>query len=231
MKRREFMRQTAVLGTLAGTASLPLFNGCSGTAAEITPAEDLAREHGVLTRIMLIYDECLKRTLSGGELPAEPMLNTAMIVRNFIEDYHEQLEELYVFPRFLKANILAGLVQALWIQHSAGRKLTDHIIEFGKSNAPADQEAVKKVTAVMNAFNRMYRVHHSREDTVLFPAIREIVSSSEYDSMGTEFENKERELFGGKGFETIVSRIEEIEKTLGIFEISFFNPAVELTEK
>ena len=48
---------------------------------------------------------------------------------------------------------------------------------------------------------RMYGPHEAREDTVLFPEFRKIVSRHEYDSLGEDFEKKETQLFGGEGFE------------------------------
>jgi hemerythrin-like domain-containing protein len=70
----------------------------------------------------------------------------------------------------------------------------------------------------------MYRPHKAREDTVLFPAFRKIVSAKEFDSLGESFEKKEDELFGEGGFEKIVDEVAGIEKRLGIFELSQFTP-------
>lgn len=72
----------------------------------------------------------------------------------------------------------------------------------------------------------MYRPHESREDTILFPAFRKIVSRSEYDSLGEEFEKNEHRLFGSDGFETMVNKVAPIEKQLGIYELSQFTPNV-----
>ena len=36
-------------------------------------------------------------------------------------------------------------------------------------------------------FVRMYEPHEAREDTVLFPQFRKIVSKHEYDALGEEF--------------------------------------------
>jgi hemerythrin-like domain-containing protein len=71
----------------------------------------------------------------------------------------------------------------------------------------------------------MYRPHECREDTVLFPAFRKLVSRHEYDSLGEEFENNERKHFGQDGFETMVSRVADIEKQLGIYDLNRFTPA------
>jgi len=46
-----------LLGTIAGFAGLSLVTGCKGESGEgNSPAEVLMREHGVLDRILLIYD-------------------------------------------------------------------------------------------------------------------------------------------------------------------------------
>lgn len=62
------------------------------------------------------------------------------------------------------------------------------------------------------------------KDTVLFPAIRKIVSKEEYEDLGERFEKKEHELFGEDVFEQIVDRVAAIEKTLGIYDLSQFTP-------
>ena len=72
----------------------------------------------------------------------------------------------------------------------------------------------------------MYRPHEAREDTILFPALRSIVSEHEFDALGEEFETKEHQLFGKEGFEGEVEKVGEIEKQLGIYDLSKFTPQV-----
>lgn len=80
----------------------------------VSPPEDLMREHGVLRRILLIYDEILWRCLAHDEdFPLEVLVGSAEVVRRFIEDYHEKLEEEYIFPRFRSAGKSIELVDAL----------------------------------------------------------------------------------------------------------------------
>ncbi len=64
----------------------------------------------------------------------------------------------------------------------------------------------------------------AREDTVLFPTFRGIVSAHEFDSLGEDFEKKEDELFGDDGFEKMVDKVAQIEKNLGIYELAQFTP-------
>src|SRR5438874_663307 len=65
---------------------------------EVTPTEDLMREHGLLKRILLIYDEVRGRIDAKKDFAPETVTDSAKIIRSFIEQYHEKLEEDYLFP-------------------------------------------------------------------------------------------------------------------------------------
>ncbi|MBN8419006.1 MAG: hemerythrin domain-containing protein [Verrucomicrobia bacterium] len=191
---------------------------------DVSPAEDLMREHGLLKRVLLIYGESIRRMEKGEDLPPSAVAESAKIIRSFIEDYHEKLEENFLFPRFEKAGKLVELVETLRVQHQGGRRLTD--ITLGLANAKSLKVADErnKLADSLKQFIRMYEPHEAREDTILFPAFRQIVSKHEYDSLGEDFEKKEHELFGKEGFEGMVDKVAEIEKTLGIHDLSLFTP-------
>lgn len=182
------------------------------------------REHGVLKRILLIYGEAIRRIDGKEDLPPEPLADSAKIIRNFVEDYHEKLEEDFLFPRFKKAKKLINLVNVLLQQHQAGRRLTDITMHLATSPALKNADDRRKLADSMRQFIRMYGPHEAREDTVLFPAFRGIVSTHEFDSLGEDFEKKEDELFGDNGFFKVVDRVAEIEKQLGIYDLAQFTP-------
>ena len=191
---------------------------------EVSPPEDLMREHGVLKRILLIYGEAIRRIDGKEDLPPEPLADSAKIIRDFVEDYHEKLEENFLFPRFKKADKLVDLVDVLLQQHQAGRRLSDITMHLATSQALKNEDDRRKLADSMRQFIRVYNPHEAREDTVLFPAFRGIVSAHEFDSLGEDFEKKEDELFGEDGFFKVVDRVAEIEKKLGIYELAQFTP-------
>src|SRR5437667_11762336 len=132
---------------------------------EVSPPEDLMREHGVLKRILLIYSEAIRRIEGQEDLPPEPLADSAKIIRDFVEDYHEKLEEDFLFPRFEKANKLVDLVRVLKAQHQAGRQVTDIILQRANPQSLRDAAERAKVADAMRQFNRMYAPHEAREDT------------------------------------------------------------------
>lgn len=197
-----------------------------GKAAEVNPVEDLMREHGILRRVLLIYEEAFVRLDGGKDLPPGVMIDAAGIIRRFVEDYHERLEEEELFPRFQKAGKLVDLVKVLYDQHKAGRRLTDLVLQSSTIDALKTPKARQELHTAIHQFIRMYRPHAAREDTVLFPALRSIVSPGEFDALGEKFEDKEEDLFGKEGFEKVVETVGEIEKKLGIFDLPQFTPGV-----
>ena len=237
--RREFFRVSVIAGSgLLVAVAAPAWGedkdkpnvaaeGDKATASaadEVSPPEDLMREHGVLKRVMLVYDEILRRWDAKQDVPPETLAAAAGIIRSFVEDYHEKLEEDYLFPRFEKANKLTDLVKTLKEQHIAGRKVTDFVLQRANLQMLKDPAERAKVAEAIRQFNRMYAPHEAREDTVLFPAFHSIVSQNEYDSLGEDFEKKEDELFGDEGFEKMVDKVAGIEKQLGIYDLSQFTP-------
>lgn len=177
-----------------------------GMEEEISPVEDLMREHGVLNRILLIYEDAVKKLKSDKNFPVT-LAGAAGIIRRFIEDYHEKLEQDYLFPRFEKAGMMVELVATLRSQHEAGRRLTEDTISLSSSQRLKNPEDRKKLIDCLEHFISMYRPHEAREDTVLFPALRKIVSSSEFDALGEKFEEKEHQLFGEDGFTKVVEEV------------------------
>ncbi|MEX0703738.1 MAG: hypothetical protein WD069_16695 [Planctomycetales bacterium] len=132
----------------------------------ISAPEDLMREHGVLNRILLIYEEGLRRLRDKQDVPPEVFHDPATLVRKFVEDYHEKLEEKFIL--------------------------------------------------------RMYRPHEAREDTVLFPALYQVLEQKQIEELGEQFEQEEHRLFGDEGFAKTVEAVAAIEKQLGIHDLSQF---------
>jgi hemerythrin-like domain-containing protein len=191
---------------------------------DVGPGEDLMREHGVLRRVLLVYDEASRRLEGAGDLDVGVIQKAAQLIRKFIEDYHEKQEEEMVFPRFEKAHKLLELVHVLRVQHQAGRKVTERVQGLATAAGIKDPEGRRQLRGELLAFTRMYEPHASREDTVLFPALHDIMSPSEYDALGEDFERREHRVFGEDGFEHAVAEVDAIEKSLGIEELAHFTP-------
>jgi hemerythrin-like domain-containing protein len=221
--RRHFFAATATLGLAAlGRADDKKPDKKSEPEEEVGAAEDLMREHGVLNRILLIYEEGLRRLRAKQDVPPDVFHKPATFVRTFVEDYHERLEENFIFPEFEKQKKLVDLVKVLRDQHQAGRRVTDVVLRHAAG--PFKEDGRRQVVAACEAFIRMYRPHEAREDTVLFPALHKIVPAKRLKDLGEQFEKEEDRLFGEEGFEKTVEQVAAIEKQLGIYDLARFTP-------
>lgn len=227
-ERRRFLWTTAL-----SVAALPPFLTAAhadepkkeqGSEDDVSPPEDLMREHGVLNRAMLVYEEGLRRLGKKDDVGPELFHKTATLIRKFVEEYHEKDEERYIFPEFEKRNQRVELIKVLRKQHQAGRVVTDVVLRAATPDAFAKEENRKAVVTAVEEFIRMYRPHESREDTILFPALRRLLDEKRMKEIGEQMEKSEQQTLGDEGFEKAVDEVAGIEKQLGIYELDQFTP-------
>jgi hemerythrin-like domain-containing protein len=194
-----------------------------GEEKEVGAVEDLMREHGVLRRALLVFTESAPKIRANpANISAEALARTAKLFRTFGEDYHERrLEEPYIFPAVKKGGgPAAGYIDVLKAQHDRGREVTDYILAVtGKGTLSGDGEPLARA---LESFVLMYQNHTAREDTIVFPAWKEVLSTRRLHEMGDRFEDIERQQFGKDGFEDAVVQIGQIEQVLGFADLAQF---------
>jgi hemerythrin-like domain-containing protein len=195
----------------------------STEAQEVSPTEDLMQEHGLLERVLLIYEEGARRVDRGDLDVAEALHRTAAVVQQFVHDYHEHLEETHLFPLAERASgaTLPDLARLLRAQHERGRLVTASLLSAVAGGSLSDAQR-PMVARTLRSFARMYRPHAAREDTVLFPAMRERFTPAAWHELGEGFEAEEHRRFGREGFEGNVERIAAIERAWGIYDLAEF---------
>jgi len=224
--RRNFLVKSGILIAATSLSGAACLRGPEkGTKAwKVPPTEDLMREHGILRRIMLIYDEIAKRLKQGAEFPLQVLAEANDIIRRFMQDYHETNEQFHVFNWFGNAGKMVELVAILYQQHLAGRKLIDKVkILSTEDNLKSPAERLR-IAEFLNTFNQVYRRHATWEDTVLFPAFRSVISPKEFTAVGETFDREEEKLFGPNGYEKTVGQVADLEKKLAIHELQQFTP-------
>lgn len=221
----ESPRRRSLIALGAGALLLP--SACAkpagaARAKDVGAVEDLMREHGVLRRVLLVYDELTDR-LRAGDYRFDPhvLADAAQLFPEFGEDYHARmLEEAFIFPRVRKtggqAGEAAGILQT---QHERGREITDYIGAVGKSGRIAEPQTLQKT---LRSMVLMYENHTAREDVIVFPAWKASLSEAAYRDASEQFEDIERKVFGRDGFDHADKSIAAIEKRLGLADLAGF---------
>jgi hemerythrin-like domain-containing protein len=191
---------------------------------EVGAAEDLMREHGILRRALLVYQESATRLRQDpGSVPPDTLEKAANLFRVFGEDYHERkIEEVFVFPIVKKSpGAPAMYVDVLLAQHERGREITDYVLSLTREDR-IPSNSVESLARALDSMVRMYEHHAVIEDTVVFPVWKATVGEAELDALAAKFEEIESEHFGGDGFDTALKRMEEIETSLGLSNLEMF---------
>ena len=210
----------------SGSATNKTDEPAPGEAApvEVTAAEDLMREHGILRRALLVYRESAVRLRQdAASVPPDTLEKAANLFRVFGEDYHEQkLEEVYILPVVKKLpGVAAGYVDVLVEQHTRGREITDYLLSITKADR-IPSNSVETLAKALESFARMYEHHAAIEDTIVFPTWKAAIGQEEFDEVGGKFEEIEQQQFGDDGFEAALKRMEEIETGLGLSNLDMF---------
>jgi len=222
-RRRWLIGSTgALLLATPALAQQPAPSKTKATEGGIPATERLMRDSGVLLRVLAIY-EAGGRRLGGGE-DIEPKIFglAAETMRDFVHGYHEKQEDELVFPRFKKAGRMVELVDVMTAQHSAGRKLTDQVIELAPKSATKGER--QAMIDAMQASIVLYRPHVARELTDVWPTLRTLLTPNEYDELSAALEKDEGEKLGKEGFDKVAKRVEALEKRIGINDLSQFTP-------
>ncbi len=225
LSRRDLLHKAPLALTgLAFTTSM--FAEENKDEPEVTAAEDLMREHGVIRRALLVYAELVPKLRSDpGSVDPAALNKTAKLFRTFGEDYHErQLEEQHIFPTVRKMNkpALTHYADVLTAQHQRGREITDYVLAV--TGGKIGKQHADELAKIFESFTLMYQNHAAREDTIIFPAWKKNYTNKQLDELGDQFEEIEHKTFGKDGFDDAEETISKIEETLGFADLAQFTP-------
>lgn len=186
-----------------------------------TPGEDLMSEHGILKRLLLAYQAAADQLTAGATPPVEAISDAAQVIADFIEGFHEGLEEAYIFPRVRPRQ--QQLVQILLTQHDRGRHLTAAISAAAAANLT--EAAVRAdLRRYLMLFIRMYAPHEAWEDTVIFPTLRQVTPQHVLDQLAERFADLQSAQYGDNALQQMLQRVQGIEQQLGIEDLATFTP-------
>ena len=170
--------------------------------------------------MLLAYRAMHDRLHRGEDLDAGVVVDAAQIIADYVESFHEGLEEAYVFPRVAGSH--AGLVRTLLTQHDRGRHLTAAIL-----TTAAQLPSAKARTALgghLATFVAMYEPHEAWEDTLIYPALRAGTDQHTLDLLAERFADLENRQYGDDALAQMLDRVTGVEQRLGIADLAAFTP-------
>ncbi len=210
---------------LLGQATWAAETGKSMTQKDVlTPMEDLACQHAVARRVLMVYRLNAAGELGVPPMPMQSVTMAATMLRSMVEDFHVKFEEDNVFPLFEKADKLTDLVSTLRDQHAAARRLTDSILQATRNTtASAPTQALARD---LMAYTRMIEAHTAYEETLLYPEIRTVASEADYEQLWKTLQDADRKKLGPEGVPGLLSKVADLERSAGIMGLAQFTPKI-----
>ena len=131
-------------------------------AVPVTATEDLMREHGVLRRILLIYEAGARRIGQGEDIDPAVFSQAAETMRDFVHDYHEKRRRSRSSRASRRPAAWSSWSTSCWSSTPPGRKLTDRILRALAPKRGTKGERQAMIDA-MQASITLYRPHVARE--------------------------------------------------------------------
>lgn len=189
-------------------------------SSDVIPCiQDLMYEHSILVRILLIFEELIKKDIIFLENHNFRYINLlTKIIKIYIENHHEKMEEKYIFPqiRFNKK-----IVTNLIIQHRLSNIITNKLILL-TLNKHIYLKNINKIIELLKLYITLYRKHENIENTEIFPEFLKNISKEKYKKYGEEMEKHEKKILKNLKVKHFIKFIEYVEKQLNISNISLF---------
>lgn len=191
--------------------------------------EGLLTDHGLLKRVLFIYREASRRLRTGDLLDPQALYRAAGLIHSYIENFHEGMEEGYIFPALTRAGVAVPTVRTLLVQHDRGRKITTAVIAATTPMTMSGPAAPGFATAtgraqladMLDAFVTMYEHHEAWEDTEIFPAFRDVTAGPTFERISEQIDTVHVSTVGA-GITGYLQQVQRIEQQLGIGDLSRF---------
>ncbi len=222
ISRRKFILLSGAAGAYLAAS------GCSKQGKDkveiATAVELMEKQHGILRRALFILDEVKGGMDARMELPPEIIQGTIEVVRRIVVECHQKIEDESIFPLFESAKKMGGLVGVLREQHAAGTQMIGILGQFAADFSVKDLEKRRTMQNALHHFSRMYRAHSDREDTQLFPALRQIVSPADLTKLNETVQKLDLQILGQNGYDEAMAKLEGFENALGMGDLAAFTP-------
>ena len=214
-RRRDFFTTATAVGATLVVGCTPDARA-PATPARLTPNEDLMQEHGVLTRVIALWQHTDTQLREGQLASADALRRSITLVQELIQEHHERTEEAHVFPVLERAGRELALVRTLRDQHVLGRAATHESVEL--LSGALDPTSRLRVATLLEGLGRMMTAHVSREDTIVFPAFRSLLGAR-YADFGAEMEPDEEPEEVEHELAEAAEQLEELETALGVGDL------------
>jgi len=181
------------------------------------PIEELREEHGAIMKVFSILQAV------GGKMkeqdPQDPLdllifdafRRILEFLKVFVDQCHHAKEEELLFPAMTEADTgNRGLIEELISEHEHGRRMIRSMEVASSHTGQEGGTSFGGLAETIKEYLQVFRNHIRKENAILFPEARDLLSHTTQGLMALEFQRIEEERIGKGRHEEFHRLIEEL---------------------
>lgn len=174
----------------------------------------LRQEHEAITRMVDAAEQAASKLEKGESVRPGLLGGIGEFFEVFVDQCHHGKEEELFFPALAKKGmpVQGGPISVMLHEHEEGRQLARQMCELSTAYEKGDTKAGTAWASAARGYARLLREHMLKENHVLFPMAKGILSPAEEEVLTAQFEQLEIEKMGRGTHERLHARMAEILK-------------------
>jgi hemerythrin-like domain-containing protein len=176
------------------------------------PFHILKREHRIIERGLRALDGVCLRLEWGTPLNVESLSQLVDFTGNFIDHFHHDKEEAYLFPALLRHGIAedGGPLGAMKREHQIEGALTSELDRCIEGCKNGEVDAIKRFVEAAYRYSIHLIGHMQKEEAILFKVADEMLDEEEKAWLMADFRKAESEFGAGvyEKYERIATELE-----------------------
>ena len=214
-------RPGAFLGIFAqATRAMPAW--ASERSMNVSAPEALSREHAMLTRLLLAIDNVVNAAVEDGKADLTPINEASNVIRQVVADHHMAFEEQNIYPRMEQIDFLSSMTETLEGQHDDARVINKMVLDMTRGGKLRGKTELDELVLLTKSFKDMITAHAAWEETIIFPAMYDLLPEKDMKDINKKFMASARKLLGGEGPVELYRTLDDIEKAAGTHDLSSY---------
>lgn len=176
------------------------------------PLKILEDEHRVIEKAIGVLKHMVKTVETGVNPPVDDLRNLVDFLRTFADKCHHGKEEDVLFPVLEERGVSrsGGPIGVMLQEHEQGRSLVKGMLQAVEAIEKGDEHGYTFFSEKALSYAELLEGHISKEDNVLYPIGRNVLSDGDMERLLDDFEKVEEEKVGPGVHEKYHRIVEEL---------------------
>ena len=177
------------------------------------PTDALEHEHRIIQQVVGAMAALADDVEKGKAAPAEVLQDLLEFLRTFADRCHHGKEEICLFPLLERKGVppRGCPLGALKMEHETGRALVAQLAKASDAYFSGDPVGKSSLVPLLRNLVELYSAHIWKEDYLLLPMTKKVLSPTEQEALAEEFRRVEADIERDvhQGFEQLAVRLQQ----------------------